>query len=256
MGLISACVVALVIAFLALVFVAYRYELHWTGLPATRPEGDLAQARPAKTAWDWLQLLVIPVVLIVLAYYLNSAQSQRDREIAADAARETTLRTYFAQMSELVLDRRLLASKAGTPIRQVARTATLTALRRTDGSRRGLIIRFLHEASLLSDDPFTAGIALDLASAELNGAELRNAELNSADLSEADLSRADLRDAAILGGTFDRADLTGADLSRASLFKADFSEADLTHANLRRASLRRLGSSRRASCKLTFAKRT
>src|SRR3712207_2244037 len=93
----------------------------WLGLSEKRwkktPDEEI---RPAKTAWDWLQLLVVPVVLAVLAIALNSWQSDREAKreearVAREAVREDqrrrqeqalarearlddTLRTYFTQM--------------------------------------------------------------------------------------------------------------------------------------------------------------
>jgi hypothetical protein len=153
------------VAFGGFVVLAYRRQWHWTGLPAASAASTGAEDRPAKTLWDWLQLLGIPVALAALAFLLNEAQSNRDqrreaqqrnrdqlredqraagqRKTAADAERENTLRTYLAQMSDLMLDRRLLRSKPGADVRNVARTATLTAVRRLDGPRRGLVVQFL-----------------------------------------------------------------------------------------------------------------
>jgi len=135
-----ACLVAL--AFVVFVVVAYWRRWHWTGLTEVRraKSGD-EDVQPAKTLWDWLQLLVIPLALAGLAFVLNEAQTQREQRReddrvkrqavrAEDATREDTLRAYLAQMSELMLDRGLLGSKAGSDVQAVARTATLTAVRR------------------------------------------------------------------------------------------------------------------------------
>jgi hypothetical protein len=61
------------------VVLAYRREWHWTGLPAAPGVGD-AEDRPAKTLWDWLQLLGIPLALASLAFLLNAAQSGREQQ--------------------------------------------------------------------------------------------------------------------------------------------------------------------------------
>ena len=61
------------------VLLAYRRQWHWTGLPAVHAASSRADARPAKTLWDWLQLLGIPVALAALAFLLNDAQSNRDQ---------------------------------------------------------------------------------------------------------------------------------------------------------------------------------
>jgi uncharacterized protein YjbI with pentapeptide repeats len=251
------------------VVVAYRARWQWTGLPEIRrvKYGD-EDVQPAKTLWDWLQLFVIPLVLAGLVFLLNSAQAQRDqrhederaaqqREIAkataqkenirvADAAREETLRGYLTQMSDLMLDRRLLRSKRDEDVREVARTATLTAVRRLDGERRALVVRFLAEAELvMADEPKVELRDADLTSAKLQSADLQRTGLDGADLRRAVLQRADLRRAHLEGADLRRAVLKEADLESAHLGGADLRAAKLSGANLtavdfRGANLRRV----------------
>lgn len=66
-------------AFAAFVVLAYRKRWQWTGLPAVPATSTGGEDRPAKTLWDWLQLLGIPVALAALAFLLNDAQSSRDQ---------------------------------------------------------------------------------------------------------------------------------------------------------------------------------
>ncbi len=229
---------------------AYRRRWQWTGLPAGG-EADRGNQRPAKTLWDWLQLLGIPVALAALAFLLNDAQTRRDqqredqraaqqRTVSADAERETTLRTYLAQMSGLLLDRGLLRSDRGDDVRAVARTATLSAVRRLDGARRGLIVQFLVEARLLRDDPRARrGAIVDVRSADLAHAALRRANLQASGLEGTHLGAADLRDANLLEANLYAVDLRAANLSAADVAYADIRAANLRRANLRRASLHR-----------------
>jgi uncharacterized protein YjbI with pentapeptide repeats len=242
-------VVAVVAGFVAL---AYWRRWDWTGLPAAHAVGeDGAVQRPAKTLWDWLQLLGIPVVLATLAFLLNEAQSSREqqhedqraarqRTTAADAERESTLRTYLAQMSDLVLDRQLLRSNLGADVRNVARTATLTAVRRLDGPRQGLVVQFLVEAGLLHRAKWgNYTPAVDVALADLSGAYLRRTSLGPADLSRADLSGADLFEAYLARAYLNETNLSTADLNRANLFGADLRGAELSRADLRGTNLSR-----------------
>jgi hypothetical protein len=175
-------------------------------------KADEEDLQPAKTLWDWLQLLVIPLALAGLAFLLDASQSSREQRredqrdarqsaTAADATREEALRGYLAQMSWLMLDRKLLRSPHGADVRAVARTVTLTALRRVDSKRKGIVVRFLAEARLL--DPNDPRVAL-------NDADLRSADLRRAFLLGEGLRGADLRQAGLLG-----ADLTRANLSQA-----------------------------------------
>ena len=230
------------------IVLAYRHRWRWTGFAETRrTKAEDEDLQRAKTLWDWLQLLVVPLALAGLAFLLNNSQSNREQRLegqrerrqeatAADAAREEALRAYLTQMSGLMLDRSLLQSRPGDDVRAVARTVTLTVLRRVDGERRGLVVRFLVEARLLHrSDP-----KVELDAADLRFADLRDADLGDADLRGADLRRALLVDADLsgtdLGGD---ADLRRADLRKAILWGADLRTADLRGADLRAAVLER-----------------
>jgi hypothetical protein len=235
------------VGFGAFVVLAYRRRWQWTGLPARAAPDNKAGEWRAKTLWDWLQLLGIPVVLVALAFLLNEAQSSRElqredqraaqqRRTAEDAERENTLRTYLAQMSDLMLHGGLLRSQSGADVRTVARTATLTAVRRLDGTRRGLVIRFLFEARLLRRRR-AASAAVVVALADFSQAYLRGANLREADLRLANLRRANLSQAYLGGADLRLTDLGGADLRDAFLGGADLRGASLRGADLRGAIL-------------------
>ena len=209
-------VAALVLAAVAVV----RHGWTWTGLAH-------------KTLWDWLQLLVVPLVLAGVAFALSAAQSGRDQRredrraarelaIAADARREEALRSYLQQMNELLLHERL-AARTPSPARNVARTLTLTVVRQLDGVRKGLVVRFLFESGLLTStsklhSPLWNPVRL--RGADLRGASLRGTRFDYgfAQLGDADWRGADFRDTSFPQGV---------DFTRADLRDTDFSEADI-----------------------------
>jgi hypothetical protein len=187
----SVAVIAVATVVVVAVGVAYWQAWAWTGLTkVTRKDAAGADqiVRPAKTAWDWLQLLVVPLALAVLVFEVNSAQSKHDRRIAADGAREETLRTYLTQMSSLMLDRGLLRSKPRADVLTVARIATLTVVRRLDSERRGLVVRFLAEA-LRSARPRVGRACRHRSRARSSELDLRGADFSGADLAHAYLVR-------------------------------------------------------------------
>jgi uncharacterized protein YjbI with pentapeptide repeats len=237
------------VAFGVFIALAYRQQWHWTGLPAPREEDEGGSGQSAKTLWDWLQLLGIPVALAALAFLLNNAHTQRDQEhedqratqqqqSGLDAKRENTLRAYLAQMSELMLHDDLLHSNLRADVRNVARTATLTAVRRLDGPRRGLVVQFLFESKLLAfrQDSLHAPVVV-LRRANLSGANLSQANLFGASLSGANLSGANLSQAFLRRANLRDANLRDANLSVADLRQANLSQANLRDANLSRAAL-------------------
>ena len=63
--------------------IIFGYRLSWTGFNGNNKSG--------KTLWDWLQLLIVPVVLSVAAFFFNLATSRREQKIALDNQWETLL---------------------------------------------------------------------------------------------------------------------------------------------------------------------
>src|SRR6185436_681231 len=60
-----------------------------------------------KTLWDWMELLIIPLILAVGAFFLNRSERKTEREIAKDRQQEQALQSYFDQMTELLLEKDL-----------------------------------------------------------------------------------------------------------------------------------------------------
>src|SRR3954453_15341611 len=86
----------------------------WTGVGERRwkKAEDGWEVQPAKTLWDWLQLLIVPAILIGVTFAWSAAQTKSnnqrdDRRIAADRAaaeearQDATLQAYLEQMSGL-----------------------------------------------------------------------------------------------------------------------------------------------------------
>jgi hypothetical protein len=191
-----------------------------------------AGRRSGKTLWDGLALLIVPLALALAGFAFTASQSARedrrddrraktdrtladrraasDRALADDRQREETLQTYLDQMSDLLLEHDLASPRAGTEQRVLASTLTLTVLRRLDGERKGVVLRFINDAQLINgDDP----------KLRLIGADFRGAIVDGADLDVPALARVDLR-----GASFRSALLRFADFTSADLREADFSD--------------------------------
>jgi hypothetical protein len=224
----------------------YLLGWNWTGFGATttNPPASLEpEYRPARTLWDWLELLIVPVVLAVGAYLFNRAERRNEQAIAHDRFSENTLQTYLTQMSELLLDKDMALTEGSLEERNVARTVarmrTLTALRQLDPSRKAVVLNFLWDAGLIRRyREYDSPPLVDLRGADLRRSALRTANLRSASLRRVDLSDADLRSAELSGADLSDADLSEADLRSTGLSDADLSGADLRGANLRGADLR------------------
>ena len=117
-----------------------------------------------KELWDWLMLIGVLAIPIAVAFgtllislqqtqssqQASERQHQTDIQIANDQRQEATLQTYLDNMSNLLLNHQLLASKhSGDEVRVVARSWTLTTLRRLDPTRKQVVLKFLYEAGLI-----------------------------------------------------------------------------------------------------------
>jgi uncharacterized protein YjbI with pentapeptide repeats len=209
------------------------------------------------TLWDWIKLLVVPVVIAGGGLWFNRQQRERELEIAERHTQDEALQAYLDQMSDMLIPNTdqpsLYKARPGDSLSSVARARTLTVLSRLDGDRKARVVQFLYESRLIAKER----PVLDLRGANLSGVDLRrtklseallsNVDLSAAHLSGADLSGADLRrvllseakaegvflkDADLIG-----ADLRGADLREANLYQANLGWAKLGGADLREAVL-------------------
>jgi len=190
--------------------------------------------QPGKNLWDWLQLLIIPLVLAAIALLFNLANSrterqiakdrykqdqqiakqryEQDQQIALDKQHEDLLQAYLDRISELLLKGSLRTSSSDE-VRNVARVRTITVLTQLNARRIGFVFTFLREAGLMSTTP-------DSSVVSLKNADLRVVKWGQASLSEANLSGADLVLAKLSG-----ADLSGADLSKATVTEEQLKKA-------------------------------
>ncbi len=156
-----------------------------------------------KTLWNWLQLLIIPILLAVGAAWFNFTQEQTSRlsaqrqhdtdtQIALDRQRQEALITYQRDISDLLLTHHLLSSEEGNNARSVARARTLSTLRTLDSDRKGLLIQFLCEANLIT----TKNPVISLKEADLSRANFSEIDLSGANFSGAHLDEANFNDTA------------------------------------------------------------
>jgi hypothetical protein len=113
-----------------------------------------------KTVWDWLQLLIVPIVLAAAGFWFTAQQDARqlaieerraevERELEKQRAQDVLLQAYLDQMSTLLLEKDLRNAEEGSEVRTLARARTLTVLGRLNPSRKTAVMQFLVEAALV-----------------------------------------------------------------------------------------------------------
>lgn len=213
----------------------------WTGF-GEHPRNE--EVVPAKTLWDWMDLLIVSLALGVGVFLLNSSQRRSEQAIARDRQRQTTLEAYFDRMTALILENDLGKKKVKKGVNSIARTRTLAVLRSLDAERVGAVFRFLDDADLKEVVSLAKANlrevnweGADLSSANLSGAYLNGAILEKVNLSGADLEKADLSGANVEQAVLSSANLRGVNLKRVNLKRANLSGADLERAVLNEANL-------------------
>jgi uncharacterized protein YjbI with pentapeptide repeats len=241
----AATVVAAVVV---LIRVGQHYQ--WTGFgESVQPKSGDQEIHPRKTLWDWLQLFIVPLALAAIGLWFSAQQdahqqeiekkrAKSERHIEEQRAQDAALQAYLDQMSQLMLEGGLRGSEEGSEVRTLARARTRTVLGRLDSRRKGSVVQFLYEASLINkENPVVSLSDVRLSGANLSHLELSDANLSEAELSDANLSDANLSEAKLEGADLSLALLPGADLSGAALKGAILSDAILSGAKLEGAVL-------------------
>jgi len=215
-----------------------------------------------------MDLLIIPIVLAIGAWWLNKSEREneqeiakknreddkeiarqnreQDREIANERRNQATLEAYFDRMTELLLKEGLLESQKDAEVQSIARSRTLAVLRSLDGKRKGQVVQFLYGSGLIGPKH-----VVWLDGADLRGADLIEVKLINTNLSGVNLRRANLQGALLCKSWLVEADLRKASLKGTDLRSCNFSGANLANANLRKALLE--GSSREEETNLLDA---
>jgi uncharacterized protein YjbI with pentapeptide repeats len=204
----------------------------WQTKPEREQKEETKQSRwgfRGMTVRNWLELLIVPLVLVGIGLLFEMQQAdrqqateQQQQALAEQRPQDEALQAYLDQMSQLMLERKLLEAEPGDPVHTLAQARTSTVILSLDAEHNESVTRFLIDSGLAESSEASAGLLSEIAlsHANLSGAYLPNANLFGADLSGANLSDAHLYQANLSEANLSRADLSRADLSRANLSDA------------------------------------
>ena len=158
--ILSALLLVVLVAFLA-ALIYFGYKLPWTGFAEYSGSVSSRFDRP-KSLWDWLDLLLVPLLLALGAWLLNRSARTREQEaeerrveeqqkIEEDRSRDDALQKYLDTITDLLNDG-LRESEQDDVKRIIARARTLTVLRQLDEERKGLLLQFLSESGLIGKE--------------------------------------------------------------------------------------------------------
>src|SRR5215203_4537748 len=179
----------------------------WQTKPNRKQSEETKQSRwgfRGMTVRNRLELLIVPMVLVGIGLLFEMQQADRQQatemhqqRLAEQRAQDEALQAYLNQMSQLMLERKLLEAEQGDPVYTLAQARTSTVILRLDAEHNASVIRFLSDSGLawsvssggfivsaVSGVPPPASVSLRRGMA-LNGADLSWADLRGADLSGA-----------------------------------------------------------------------
>ena len=242
-------------------FIVIAIDSNWLG---NNNWFDLERKLWNKTIWDWIGLLVAPIVLALAGFFIRQLLEKQEverRELSEkqedERRKHEALKDYLDDITALFLSdnwERAVQEKhkyqeskstddkvSNQKVFAIAKARTLAALNELNGKRQMQLIQFLSESCELVNFIFP-GRSLDLKGAflldaNLEGADLQYAHLEGADLRGAHLEGAHLSDANFKGAYLSGANLEGADLRGAHLEGAYLSGAGLEGADLIKAHL-------------------
>jgi uncharacterized protein YjbI with pentapeptide repeats len=260
-----------ILALIYVILFGYRFEQVGFGDYLSPKIDDGVTFQRAKTLWDWMSLLGIPIVLTFGVWYINFSTQKRiklsdeeqaklekektekrerfEKWIEYDRAREQALQEYLSSMENLILRNGLLESTRGHPVREIARARTFDILRRLDGDRKRLVADFLYQTGLIyKTNPCISLVATGFGSISdpLPGSSAqrkhqfadyfidveRAANLHHIYLKDADFQRANLNDVGFVNATLEGVDFSNSDLYHANLCGANMQGAILVGAKL------------------------
>ncbi len=202
-------------------------------------------ARSPKTLWDWLQLLLVPVILLAGILWLGIEQNQDNQQliqqqhatstsVAAQQQQDALLANYQDQITDMMLHDNLLKAQTISPVSQVAQIRTLSVFRQANPDSKALLMRFLYDTNLINNDFHIISMrGVDVTNAHLQNLDLRDTYLSGVDLHASYMQSINLSFATLLFVDLSGTNLHGADLHATDLHNVDLTGANLSDANLK-----------------------
>ena len=241
---------------LIIVFIAAGYFVaKWAVRPEVAPTwtgfgkyDEKTNGPRAKTLWDWMDLLIIPLAIGLLAWILKEAEKEKANRSEEERSHNEALDSFIKVMTDLIINHNLTNGNSSFESRTIARTRINLAFSNLNGVRKGQVLQFLFESGKKKKNPKVNILGADIKGAILDGIVLSKAEIKGAYFNDASLKHSNLNGTSFIGSDFSGADLSNSlvketDLSYTNLSKAklrnmdltsvNFEGADLTNANLR-----------------------
>lgn len=179
-----------------------------------------------KTLWDWLELLIIPLIFSLGGYLVSVAAEQVQEASVEEQYQQRLFRGYVEQISDLLLDKGLSTAGEFSEVKVVAQSITESTLRDLDAQRRNAVMLFLRSTGLATPLPGSASQSGILSWSNLSNIDFSDTTMNAIDLHYARLENANLSNTYLGGGS----NLNNVNFDNTILDKTDFRDASLQEA--------------------------
>ncbi len=221
----------ILLAILSVSFILiFFYPLAWTGFIT-----NIGGIETRKTLWDWLELLIIPIVLAVGGYLFRKSEVRLTREQFIDDESEKAITNYIDYVEDFLPTS---PKKIDQTEVEILKARTQMLLRKLDSERKGLVIRFLYDLSLIkSDNPvidfrFSELSQLRMANENLSRISLTGSRLDRGNFEGSHLNDANLASCSMIATKFPFANLHKASFDYSIINRGDFYRAKLKNASL------------------------
>ena len=215
----------LIVLFILLLIVLIKWAAwpshspYWTGFGESKMQNGI---NPNKTLWDWLDLLLIPLIITLTGWYISRSEKNNDIAREKEKNQQNIRENYLKIITSLLLEHNLQNSEEGDVVRSVAKAHTTTFLRNADNTRRGIILQFLYESDLISENPIIDLLGVKLNSCHFDKIKLINIEITGAYFRECSFVKSNLENSIFCASNF-----SGSNLSYSNLKNVDFTYCDM-----------------------------
>jgi uncharacterized protein YjbI with pentapeptide repeats len=245
---------------LIIVLIACYFLFIWAINPDAAPTwtgfgnyNEVAGVQRSKTLWEWLDLLLIPFVVGIIAWSFKEAEKETASKSEYERSQNETLDSFVNIMTELITKHNLANKSSSLETKIIARTRINLAFSNLNGARKGQVLQFLFESGLIDYNPkiniiggnmkntILDGIVLsksEIKGVYFNNATIKEANLNEAIFTSCDFTKADLSKSLVINTNFSYTNLTKSKLKNMDLTSVNFEGANLTKADLRGSKIR------------------
>lgn len=207
---------------------------YWTGFGSSKIDPSI---KPSKNLWDWLDLVLIPLILGIAGWWLATLGKKVEQNSLQERHQNENINRYLDLMTNLLLKEGLKADPENEIVSAIARTHSIRLLRESDNNRKAVVLQFLNESGLIEVDPIVDLNGGDIRHANLEGIVLRGVSIKGAYFLNCNLKNSKLNNSDFTGSNFNFADVTDATFENTNLTYANFIGAKVINCDLRTSNL-------------------